>query len=982
LSFPPKITLNNIVFNLLVAALYLIFAKIGLEFSLESPTITIFWPAGGLALAVLLLGGLKYLPGIFIGGVAAGFLAVDTPWVAIMLGVADVVESYVAYWLSTRWLRINVQLKTKRDFLKLVVVAGVFASAISAFIGPTALLIGHIIPAELYPTVCLRWWMGDVLGIAFITPLILIWSQVPNKFKDKWQILEVLAILGLTILMAFVEFFDLFYSYAYAPQGIAWIILLVIWSALRFGKHITTLMQLIIFTLALWSAGHNIGHYADDMVQSGLFNFWLFGMLSAIGGLMIAAMRDDNEEIQATLKVNEERYGSIFENALTEIFIFDAKTYQFLKVNHGACENIGYSNEELSKLTPIDIKPELSLEQFNALIEPLNTGKKEIIHFETVHQRKNGSLYNVEIHLQLTNFLGKSAFVAVILDITERKHAEDALRIAATAFESQEGMIVTDADNSILRVNKAFTAITGYSSEEAIGENPRILSSGRHDAHFYEEMWQEINTTNYWAGEVWNKRKDGDVYPEKLTITAVKDFAGIVTNYVGTITDITLKKQAEQEIEDLAYYDPLTHLPNRRLMLDRIKHAMAASARSSKEAALLFLDLDHFKTINDTLGHDMGDLLLQQVAERLTGCIREGDTVSRFGGDEYVVLLEGLSEQPIEAAAQAEDIANKILSSINKPYQLASHHYTSSTSIGITVFDDHQFEMEEMLKQADIAMYQAKRDGRNALRFYDPQMQASINERVILERELNQAIAQQQFQLYYQLQVDNSLRSLGAEALIRWNHPKHGLVSPLDFISVSEQNGTITTIGQWTLNAACAQLKVWEQDALTCDLTLSVNVSAKQFHQANFSSYVTMTIKQHAINPARLNLELTESILLDDVEDTVAKMKVLSDIGIQFSLDDFGTGYSSLQYLKRLPLYQLKIDKSFIDDLVTDSNDQAIVRTIIAMAHSLGLSVIAEGVETKEQQQRLLFEGCTHYQGYLYSKPVPIDEFEALLKKG
>lgn len=345
-------------------------------------------------------------------------------------------------------------------------------------------------------------------------------------------------------------------------------------------------------------------------------------------------------------------------------------------------------------------------------------------------------------------------------------------------------------------------------------------------------------------------------------------------------------------------------------------------------------------------------------------------------------MLEGLSPQSIEAAAQAEGIANKILSAINLPYQLINHHYNSSASIGISLFDDHKCDVDELLKQADIALYQAKDDGRNALRFFDPQMQANITARVALEEELKQAIDQQQFQLYYQIQLGDSLHPLGAEALIRWVHPERGLVSPIGFIPVAEQNGAILAIGQWVLDTACAQLKIWQQDETTRDLTLSVNVSPKQFHQAEFTSQIMMLVQQHAINPARLKLELTESLLLDDVENTVTKMNTLAKIGIQFSLDDFGTGYSSLQYLKQLPLYQLKIDKSFVDDIVSGNNDQAIVRTIIAMAHSLGLSVIAEGVETKEQQQCLLTEGCTHYQGYLFGKPLPITEFEALLKKG
>lgn len=599
----------------------------------------------------------------------------------------------------------------------------------------------------------------------------------------------------------------------------------------------------------------------------------------------------------------------------------------------------------------------------------------KIVSIELSLKRGDGKVFQANL-----DCLGNSSGFHIILsDISQRKQVENELRIAAASFEAQEGIVITDANKRILRVNKAFTRITGYNLEDVGGKYLNILSSGQKDKRYYDEIWQKISESDYWEGEVWNTRKNGEVFPERLIITAVKTPDGIVTNYVSTLTDITLIKNAEQEIKHLAYYDPLTHLPNRRLMAEHIEHAMAVSRRTGKKFALLFLDIDHFKTLNDTLGHDMGDRLLKIIAKLITRCIREGDSVSRFGGDEFVVLLEGLSVYPIIAATQAEDIANKIVTSIHKPYRLVSHSYTSSISIGITVFDGHQREVEELLKQADIAMYQAKSDGRNTHRFFDPQMQSTINARAELERELNQAITEQQFQLYYQKQVDNAGNTLGAEALIRWMHPERGLILPLDFIPLAEQNRSILAIGQWVLDAACRQLKIWQQDPFTRDLTISVNVSAKQFHQSNFVSQVKKAVQRHNINPACLKLELTETLFLNDIQDTIIQMKELADIGIEFSLDDFGTGYSSLQYLKKLPLYQLKIDKSFVDDLVNDSNDQAIVRTIIAMAHSLGLNVIAEGVDTKEKQQRLLTEGCMHFQGYLFGKPVPIEEFFAVL---
>ncbi|SIS86306.1 EAL domain-containing protein [Neptunomonas antarctica] len=680
-------------------------------------------------------------------------------------------------------------------------------------------------------------------------------------------------------------------------------------------------------------------------------------------------------QTQQALEESRDRYIDLYEFAPVGYLTLSDKGL-ITEINLTGVTLLG---QERNKLINTSLRTLVITEDQSRWVQHLMVARKqtEKLSIELSLQHGNGTVFQA-----LLDCVSNTSGLRITLnDITQRKQAENELRLAATAFESQEGMIITDANKVILRVNNAFTIITGYNAEEACGNNANMLSSGRHDKIFYDEMWQKIDSVGYWEGEVWNKRKNGEIYPEKLTITAAKDSNGIVTNYVGTLSDITLRKNAEHEIEDLAYYDPLTHLPNRRLMIDRIHHAMATSTRTGNECALLYLDIDHFKTLNDTLGHDMGDLLLQQIAERLTGCIREEDTVSRFGGDEFVVLLEGLCAESIEAATQTEEIANKILSSISIPYKLAGHPYTSSTSMGIILFRAHQSDGEDLLKQADIAMYQAKDDGRNTLRFFDPQMQSTITARAELEKELNQAIKHQQFQLYYQVQMDSSDYPLGAEALIRWIHPERGLIPPLNFIPLAEKNGTILAIGQWVLNSACAQLKVWQQNALTRYLTLSVNVSAKQFHQTDFVSQVIMIIQQHNINPARLKLELTESLLLGDIEDTVAKMNTLAEIGIQFSLDDFGTGYSSLQYLKRLPLYQLKIDKSFVDTLVTDNNDQAIVRTIIAMAHSLGLSVIAEGVETKEQQQRLLTKGCTHYQGYLFGKPVPIEEFEASLKK-
>jgi len=466
-----------------------------------------------------------------------------------------------------------------------------------------------------------------------------------------------------------------------------------------------------------------------------------------------------------------------------------------------------------------------------------------------------------------------------------------------------------------------------------------------------------------------------------LSSTPFRNGSGTIVGGIGIVQDVTEHKVAAEKINSLAFYDPLTELPNRKLLLDRLGQALATSARSGRDGALLFIDLDNFKALNDTLGHDMGDLLLRQVAQRLLSCVREDDSVARLGGDEFVVMLEDLGEHDLEAAAQTEIVGEKILATLGQPYQLVEHEYRCTPSIGATLFNGHKLPKEELLKQADIAMYQAKKAGRNTVRFFDQQMQDAVTARVRLEGELRKALEARQFRLHYQVQMDRAQRPFGAEALLRWIHPERGVVAPDQFIRIAEETDLILPIGLWVLETACAQLKTWQQDALTRHLALAVNVSAVQLHQAGFVAQVQSAIERHAINPALLKLELTESSLLKNIEDTITTMHALKEIGVQFSLDDFGTGYSSLQYLKRLPLDQIKIDQSFVRDIASDSSDREIVGTIIAMAQNLYLDVIAEGVETEEQKQFLLGNGCTQFQGYLFGKPVPIEEFEAVLKR-
>nr|WP_315430292.1 EAL domain-containing protein [uncultured Albidiferax sp.] len=448
---------------------------------------------------------------------------------------------------------------------------------------------------------------------------------------------------------------------------------------------------------------------------------------------------------------------------------------------------------------------------------------------------------------------------------------------------------------------------------------------------------------------------------------------------IWVIEDFTARKAAEDEINSLAFYDPLTLLPNRRLLMDRLKQALVASCRSGKCGALLFIDLDHFKTLNDTLGHDKGDLLLQQVAQRLVTCVREGDTVARLGGDEFVVILEDLGDNPDEVATHCRAVGEKIFTALNLSYPLAGHDVRSTPSIGVALFDGPRNSIDELLKQADLAMYQAKTAGRNTLRFFDAAMQAAVSERAVLESDLREALRLQQFVLYYQPQVVGQSQITGAEVLLRWQHPQRGMVSPMDFIPLAEETGLIVQLGYWVLQTACAQLALWALHPETAELGIAVNVSAKQMQQDDFVDQVLAVLRHTGAPPHRLKLELTESVLVADVENTICKMDALKSHGVGFSLDDFGTGYSSLTYLKRLPLDQLKIDQGFIKDILVDPNDAAIARMVIALAESLGLCVIAEGVEQEAQRLFLAHSGCHAYQGYLMARPLPIADFEGIL---
>jgi diguanylate cyclase (GGDEF)-like protein/PAS domain S-box-containing protein len=688
----------------------------------------------------------------------------------------------------------------------------------------------------------------------------------------------------------------------------------------------------------------------------------------------------NRKQTETAVRESEERYRTVFETSPDAVAINRLADGLYLDINRGFTHMTEWTPQEIIGRSSREINVWRDFGDRQRLLELLQRdGNCERMEADFV--TKGGKVISAEMSAHVMSLGGVPCLLSITRDITERKAAEEAQRVAAIAFEAQQAMFITDAQKVILRVNKAFTEVTGYTAEESVGQTPSLLKSGRQDPAFYKTMWECISRTGTWQGEIWNRRKNGTVYAEHLSVSAVKNDAGMLTHYVGSFSDLTAYKAAEEQIHDLAFTDLLTGLPNRRHLIVRLQQAITAGESQKYQSALLILNLDNFKNLNSTLGRAQCDQILQHVAKRLNAAVGDGNTVAHVEGDQFAVILTDLNQHPQQMLRQVEAAAGKMLATINQPYQLAGSTILCTASVGITFFAAQYEETIEPLKRAELALQQAKIAGRNTLRFFDADMQAVVDARIALEAALRQAINNKYFVLYYQAQVSGSEGIVGVEALIRWIDPKRGMVSPVEFIPLAEETGLILPIGAWVLETACQQLAAWAAQPAMEHLSIAVNVSAQQFRESNFVEQVLATLERTGGNPRRLKLELTESVLIADAEDVIVKMNALKAIGIGFAIDDFGTGYSSLSYLKRLPLERLKIDQSFVRNILMDPDDAAISRAVIAMATSMGLGVIAEGVETEAQSDFLASLGCHNYQGYLFSKPLPVAEFEAFASR-
>jgi diguanylate cyclase (GGDEF)-like protein/PAS domain S-box-containing protein len=601
------------------------------------------------------------------------------------------------------------------------------------------------------------------------------------------------------------------------------------------------------------------------------------------------------------------------------------------------------------------------------------------VRIETEGLHRLGHEFPIELTLTTIKINAAIEYCAVLRDISERQRIEHDLNLARSFFESMEGMVIIDTDLTILKVNVAFSNITGYSAAEAVGKKSSIFHSNRPDLMHFWNLQERLPTDMFWRGEVQDKRKNGDTYPAHLSVMAVANQKNHVTHFVIAFVDLSEKRKSEDRLHRLAFYDPLTDLPNRLLMFDRLEQAQISSERNNTYGAVLLIDLDDFKNLNEAMGHKMGDLMLTQVAQRLKESLYSTDTLARLAGDEFVVILEDLDAHQPMAAEKAEMVASRIIETFGQPFDLMGHSHPASASIGICLFKCKSVDASALVMRAEAAMYRAKEVRCNAIRFFDSTTQTTLHTRFTLTEWMRQGLPDQ-FSLHYQIQTNSLGAPFGAEALIRWRHPEQGPISPALFIPLAEESGFIIQIGAWVLRQACEQLVAWSHKPIMQGLTLSVNVSAKQFHQNDFAQQVIATLEQTGADPTLLELELTEGMMVRDVDAVIEKMMILKRHGVRFSMDDFGTGYSSLSYLKRFPLDQLKIDQSFVRGVMDNPSDAAIVRAVITLGQSLGMAVIAEGVESSAQCAFLQANGCKEFQGYLFGRPLDVGAFEALMR--
>lgn len=970
-----------------LAVLYALLVQVVLSYLTTDGNISPVWLPSGLGLAALMLGGKKYWPGIFFGALATYLAAGRTIPVSFFIASSNVIEPLLALWLLSRLKHFDPSFKRSNDFLWLCFI-GSLVAALAAIIGVGTLAGAGILPSDAVLKGWVYWWRGNLFGIALLTPSILIWRSMPMGWvRGKGRKLEMTLFILLSYLTSLVAFHGwTTHSMTGIPLGYL-MFLFVIWAAIRFGRHGIMLILMMSAIQGILGALDGVGFFATDL-SSGLANFWLYMMSMTFVGVALATTIWQHRRDAQALRESESKLHAILDHAPVGIWLVGTDgRYRF--VNKRFCDAVGIPETRFLATTNL---PELLGEEMAASCQASDSAclaqDESYVSVETL-KLADGEIHQLEVtKAKLRDTKGEVVgAIGISVDVTERKQAEEALRESEARWSfALEGGGDCVWDWSLITndvaLSKGGKAMFGFADDE-IGNSMAEWNARVHPedvvsllvqiADFFREKQDKF------IAEYRVRCKD-DSWKWVLTrgMVSHRDEAGRVIRMIGTHTDLTERKQAEETIQRQAHYDALTQLPNRRLFRDRLEHTIKLSKRDHSPFALMLIDLDHFKEVNDTMGHDAGDFLLVDAAQRILHCVRESDTVARMGGDEFVVILPD-----IEDPANIERIAQKIISKLAAPFILGEEKAFISASIGITLYPSDASSMETLLKNADQAMYVAKNLGRNRMSYFTPVLQENAQKRMRMINDLRDALASDQFRVYYQPIVELATGEIHkAEALIRWMHPTRGMVEPSQFIPLAEETGMIVEIGDWVLHQAMHQVKRL-QASHHKGFQISVNKSPVQFQQDNplKAADWLLELERNGLHASSLVVEITEGVLLDDAGHVKERLLASRDAGIQVAIDDFGTGYSSLSYLKKFDIDYLKIDQTFINNLGNHPDDMALCEAIIVMAHKLGLKVIAEGVETEQQRQLLLAAGCDYAQGYLFSKAIPSNELEVLLQK-
>jgi diguanylate cyclase (GGDEF)-like protein/PAS domain S-box-containing protein len=977
----PVISKNNIfgyATGLLIIFLtYYLSGWAGLQLSTFGQQITLIWPPTGIALFALLAWGIRMWPAIWLGALLVNLHMNPMPAPALAISIGNTLGPVLAAYLLKR-LEFSSDFRTPRDVFLFIGIGSLACMAINATVGSLSLVLAGVLSVSVLPLAWLTWWLGDALGV------LLVGSALLSLLKPLDEKLLASTILRLDTIFVWIGAIltGLLTSSPLAPfrsGAVPYLVFpFIVWLALKANIRQTAWAALFLSGMAIWGVLSRTGYFVDAQTgKADLPSLWSYIFLLGLTGLLVSALRSEN--IQALNKSRRSEASLKEAERIAQVGNWELD----LVTNHLTWSDEIYHLFEIDKE-----KFGATYESFLNAIHPEDREKVNVAYTESLESRMP---YQITHRLLMAD--GRVKWVeercttdfdeqhkplrsfGTVQDVTARKHAEEELKLAGMVFENiDEGVLVTDEENNIIAVNRAFTDITGYSLEEVKSKNPRIFQSGYHNEAFYQAMWQAINTKGYWSGEIWDKRRNGEMYAKQLSINTIRNKDGSVHRYVALFYDITEKKKSDELIWRQANYDALTDLPNRRMFHDRLEQEARKSQRSGRPLAVLLIDLDRFKEVNDSLGHDKGDLLLVDAAQRIRSCVRESDTVARLGGDEFIIILSELDDIDI---GNIDRVAQDIIGKLSLPFNLGPEEAFISATIGISLYPNDSLKLGDLLKNADQAMYSAKNAGRNRFGYFTHDMQAAAQKRLHLANELRTALTQNQFKVYFQPIVNlASGRIYKAEALIRWQHPEHGIIHPMNFIPLAEENGLIVPIGDWVFRQAVQQVKLWRSKYKS--FQISVNKSPLQMSRNVDFSWADH-LQQEGVPGRAIAIEITEGLLLNAEPEINRKLLEFRDAGIKVAIDDFGTGYSSLSYLKKFDIDYLKIDKSFVDHLGQDADDLALCEAIIVMAHKLGLKVIAEGVETTLQHDLLHKAGCDYAQGYLYSKPVPAAEFEKLL---